>query len=103
MCERRGGQWQERPMAPATMIDREPKRPQQVMLIGDTARRHHDGRNRVIHDLFLRRNRDAPRLAATPQLPDQLSATPMQLRRNKISIRLCQRDSAGHSSSFRFR
>jgi hypothetical protein len=41
----------------ATMIDRKPERTQQVMLIGDTARRHHDRRDRVVNDLLLRRQR----------------------------------------------
>ena len=49
-----------------TMMDGEPESTQQVVFVGDTTRRHHDGRDRVVHDLFLRTNRNAPCLAATP-------------------------------------
>jgi hypothetical protein len=68
----------------ATVVDREPEGTQQVVLVGDTARRHDDGRDRVVHDLFLRGNRNAAPVAATPQLSDQLGAAPVQLRRRLL-------------------
>jgi hypothetical protein len=59
----------------ATVIDRKPKGAQEVLLVRSTVRRHHDGRDRVVHDLLLRASRNAAGLAAPAQLPDQLSAT----------------------------
>jgi hypothetical protein len=67
-----------------TVIDREPERTQQVVFIRDTAPRHDDGRDRVVHDLHLRGRGNAPRLAATMQLPNQLRSTPLQLRRSLL-------------------
>jgi hypothetical protein len=66
------------------VLDREPEGTQQVVLVGDTAGRHDDGRDRVVHDLFLRGNRNAAPLAAIPQLSDQLGATAVQLRRRLL-------------------
>jgi hypothetical protein len=68
-------------IAPTAMVNREPKCPEQMMLVGDSARRHHDGRDRVVDDFLLRDNRNAAALAAVSQLPDQLRAAPMQLAR----------------------
>jgi hypothetical protein len=71
------------------MIDREPERPQQMVLVGDASRRHDNGGDRVVDDFFVRENGDTATLAAAGQLRDQLAATPLQLFR-----RLLRRPSA---------
>jgi hypothetical protein len=67
------------PIPPASMSHRQPKRTEQVVFVEDVARRHDHRRDRVVHDLLLRRHCHAPTLAPPTQLPDQLSATPMKL------------------------
>jgi hypothetical protein len=66
-------------VAMATVSDREPEGSQQVLLTGRAVWRHHDGRDRLIHDLLLRVERNPARLAAPTQLPDQVGATALQL------------------------
>jgi hypothetical protein len=53
----------------ATVIDRAPESANQMLFVFDNARGfHHDGRDRVVHDVLLRGDRDASRLAAPAEL-----------------------------------
>jgi hypothetical protein len=61
-------------VSPATVIDGEPERAQQVVFVGDTSRRHDDGRDRVVHDLLLCSDRYTAALAAASQFSDQFAA-----------------------------
>ena len=61
-------------VAPAAVIDGEPERAQEVVFVGDSPRRHHDGRDRVVDDFLLCAWGDAARLVAAPELSDQRCA-----------------------------